>query len=865
MLSDDRITLRVAVAAVSATLLVFLLSQYNFPSPADTALNIDMHVAERTVRASSLDLRQRTNAYRPFDGELFTSTADFVYLWITVHNPNEAAREVLFTNTEVNYYTELLHPHPLGALSKYRYGDRVSLANVPIRDMRAVFPLHIPARETRDFIVEYHGMRVVTVNPQFMSVQEYVNQRTIERGILGGITGAVLILICIAMVAAVLQQRRALYGVAFFAAAVFFFFLRQSRLLLLYADPLIYPHWLFPLSILLNQLGAAALLFGLLGGYMQRGERYVLSATVIVVIFLAMISFAAVPMLIADVLNMLSFVFLTVTAVAFVRALRSGDREPVWIALSFLPWITMMILDILGELSSTREYGFMQYRQVFGLTAHLMLLLTVLLYSGERRARDRIAAAVAAADGARAEYYKKIQEIGTLRTAMLQDVGFKLRRNVESVIASSRILLQDYNDPRVTAAGQVIQEEALILKRQIDSAVGCLDWDDDIINCQEYLENLPQLSDDASAAHPARIWVLDSNSENAAHTKLLLKAEGLQAVIADDQYQILQAASQGGTDVVIIDPTSVGEVAFTLCRMLRSDFNMLQLPILMMTSYHADYLLQQGYAVGVNDFVTRPFDASELTTRVQSLLRLREVARHNKDLARAEHEKNAFLFFLTHNINTPLTVLLNRVRDLQELVTLDDLSAIGEDLESSSREIHDVVQNVLVSFRLADGRQTTRMGMVEIDAVIHSITRDLQGKANAKRQQLVFDVPEACPEVYGDFTSLRGIIYNLVDNAIKFSPVKGSITLQVLGEESVRIVVKDSGPGIPASDRGRMFQRFGKLTGRPTAGESSTGLGLYVAYELAILNSGNLVYEPQEVGACFVLSLQPYSEDYVNV
>ncbi|MFP4443331.1 MAG: sensor histidine kinase [Spirochaetia bacterium] len=99
------------------------------------------------------------------------------------------------------------------------------------------------------------------------------------------------------------------------------------------------------------------------------------------------------------------------------------------------------------------------------------------------------------------------------------------------------------------------------------------------------------------------------------------------------------------------------------------------------------------------------------------------------------------------------------------------------------------------------------------------------------------------------------MLYNLLDNAVKFSPPGTGISLAIVPGDPLKIDVRDRGPGISREDRGKLFSRFEPLSTQPTGGESSTGLGLYVAKELARMNGGDLEYREFAEGACFRLTV----------
>jgi len=102
------------------------------------------------------------------------------------------------------------------------------------------------------------------------------------------------------------------------------------------------------------------------------------------------------------------------------------------------------------------------------------------------------------------------------------------------------------------------------------------------------------------------------------------------------------------------------------------------------------------------------------------------------------------------------------------------------------------------------------------------------------------------------------VLENLLSNALKFAPPGSRVRVAVEAGNpgTVRVRVMDRGPGIDESDRKRLFQRYVRLSAKPTSGESSTGLGLSIAKQLADAMHGNLAYEPREGGgSSFVFEL----------
>ncbi|MEP7290138.1 MAG: ATP-binding protein, partial [Chloroflexota bacterium] len=112
-------------------------------------------------------------------------------------------------------------------------------------------------------------------------------------------------------------------------------------------------------------------------------------------------------------------------------------------------------------------------------------------------------------------------------------------------------------------------------------------------------------------------------------------------------------------------------------------------------------------------------------------------------------------------------------------------------------------------------------------------------------------------QVMADQRLLRQVVGNLVSNAIKFSPPGTQTCLWAdVVNDRVRIYVADGGPGIPPEERGKLFTMFSKLSTRPTGGETSTGLGLWIVKELIQLQGGRVgIDQPADGGSAFWVEL----------
>jgi signal transduction histidine kinase len=115
-------------------------------------------------------------------------------------------------------------------------------------------------------------------------------------------------------------------------------------------------------------------------------------------------------------------------------------------------------------------------------------------------------------------------------------------------------------------------------------------------------------------------------------------------------------------------------------------------------------------------------------------------------------------------------------------------------------------------------------------------------------------IPEA---LLFDHRKLKQVVDNLISNAIKFSPPDSVIKVKITGANgNIQILVKDQGPGIPEDEQENVFKTFGKTSVRPTAGETSTGLGLAICNRIIVAHGGTITINcPAEGGSEFLVSL----------
>ena len=225
-------------------------------------------------------------------------------------------------------------------------------------------------------------------------------------------------------------------------------------------------------------------------------------------------------------------------------------------------------------------------------------------------------------------------------------------------------------------------------------------------------------------------------------------------------------------------------------------------------------------------------------------------------LQQAETQRRALTADIAHELRTPLAVqrahleaLVDGIYDL----SLENLTPIEEQNRLLTRLVDD-----LRTLALADSGQLELIRTpTDFPALIQRVTNALEPRAADRQIQIQLALGESCPHLNLDAQRIEQILNNLFDNALRYTPNGGKISVQLaVGSGQCGLMVHDSGPGIPDDALPLLFERFYRADKSRARAEGGTGLGLSIARKIAQAHGGDLTAANHpEGGAVFTLSL----------
>jgi signal transduction histidine kinase len=183
-------------------------------------------------------------------------------------------------------------------------------------------------------------------------------------------------------------------------------------------------------------------------------------------------------------------------------------------------------------------------------------------------------------------------------------------------------------------------------------------------------------------------------------------------------------------------------------------------------------------------------------------------------------------------------------------------SGLLEVIASESDRLARIVNDILWASRLESGAMQMTIETCDGVAIAQSVVEAARHYI-PPTVDLGFEVPEDAPAIAADPDKVRQVLTNLVDNAVKYSPDGGQVTMVVsVGGSRMRFAVKDEGLGVPPAEHRRIFEKFYRLDPDLTRGVGGTGLGLYISRELLERMGGRIWVESSGAGgSTFVAEL----------
>jgi len=328
------------------------------------------------------------------------------------------------------------------------------------------------------------------------------------------------------------------------------------------------------------------------------------------------------------------------------------------------------------------------------------------------------------------------------------------------------------------------------------------------------------------------------------------KIEKLRGILSSEDFDVTDVNSGAAAleiyprfepDLVLLDAGLPDKDIFKVCRSLKGALGGDSAPIIFISSKSDPNEVVDALAAGGVDYLSVPFRKQEILARIRVHLRNRlRIAQLNKE----DTAKNRLLTMAAHDLRNPLA----SIRALTDFLRAGTVGPLAFEQRDVLNTIHDASQsmlqlvNALLDVSVIEaGEMKINAGSASLSDLVETCVKLNNAIASEKDSRIVLK-PGPLPErLVIDELKIGQVLNNLLGNAIKFSPPGSVITVEKeFSARQCAITVQDQGPGIPVTERGKLFKDFGRTSVKPTGGESSTGLGLSICRKIMLAHGGSI-------------------------
>ncbi len=267
------------------------------------------------------------------------------------------------------------------------------------------------------------------------------------------------------------------------------------------------------------------------------------------------------------------------------------------------------------------------------------------------------------------------------------------------------------------------------------------------------------------------------------------------------------------------------------------------IPIIILTGLDDEDVAIRAVQLGAQDYVLKK-EISEytLSRAIRYAIERKQTEMKAKRLVQLEQHEE-FMATLTHDLKNPL-IGANRILELmadQALGSLSDEQAkMLLQMRDSNKMLISMIQNLIEVYKFEKDTNAVSLEHTDLRSITDVCIREIAPIAENREIRLTTEFSEPLKAVKADASAIRRVLQNLLDNALKFTPSGGEISLVIRGTNgTVAIQIGDTGPGISTEEQARLFQRFsqGRVGKKYTPG---TGLGLYLCKQIIDAHNGEI-------------------------
>lgn len=359
-----------------------------------------------------------------------------------------------------------------------------------------------------------------------------------------------------------------------------------------------------------------------------------------------------------------------------------------------------------------------------------------------------------------------------------------------------------------------------------------------------------------TADKPINFLLVDDLEENLLALEALLQRDGLTCLKARSGEEALELLLAHEVALALLDVQMPGMDGFELAEFMRGCERARHIPIIFLTAGVADGQRRfRGYEAGAVDFIQKPIETDVLRSKASVFFDLHQQRRQieaqrdeleaaTQALRRADRHKDSFLAVLAHELRNPVAALSGGLHLLNKDIPPERAKDIRSRMDRMLEHLTHLVDDLLDVSRVSQGKIVLKKERMELGEALRSAIEASQHNIEAGGHQFLVDVPSEAIWLDADHTRLAQIVANLLNNAAKYTPSGGKVSLSAVALEGmVEIAVSDTGVGIPHAMQTKIFEIFAQVEDHLAKAQGGLGIGLALVRQLVALHGGSIAVE----------------------
>ncbi|MFA5859558.1 MAG: ATP-binding protein [Elusimicrobiota bacterium] len=350
------------------------------------------------------------------------------------------------------------------------------------------------------------------------------------------------------------------------------------------------------------------------------------------------------------------------------------------------------------------------------------------------------------------------------------------------------------------------------------------------------------------------ILVVDDEEPIRNLCKRVLVDENYSVEVAENAQRCMELIRTEYFNIILTDIKMPGINGIELLKQVKEKHS--QTEVIVMTGNATLETAIDAMRAGAYDYILKPFDIIQVKLVVKRCLEKQRLASELVELKELDRLKTEFLSNVSHELRTPLTSIQGSISLLSDMETNQEKKRLFNIYQKSTERMVKLVTDLLEFTKIEDCTLNLKKEKVSLTAIIREAVAKLTPLVKEKNIMLTLSLNnDALVKIDPD--RIAHVITNIVDNAIKFTPAKGEITIQTEQQtDCIMVSVTDTGIGIIPENHKKIFQYFHQVDGSMTREFGGTGLGLAIAKNIVEAHNGKIwVTSELGKGSTFVFTL----------